>query len=121
LIPMYPDACVVTAAARGMAHLEVREASVARTAAWVKASATVPGREWHRVAAAVICSWFARSRAPEPVVHRIHVFLGYLWWSLELADAACCLLVVAVRSGSCARAGPLGSFTVFLPLAQDLL
>ncbi len=118
---MYLDACVVTAAARGMAHLAVREASVARTAAWVKVSATVPGREWHRVAAAVICSWFARSRAPEPVVHRIHVFLVFLWWSLELADAACCLLVVAVRSGSCARAGPLGSFTVFLPLAQDLL
>ncbi len=54
-------------------------------------------------------------------MHRIHVFPRCPRLSLVLADAACCLLVVAVRSGSHARARPLGSFLVDFPLVQELL
>ncbi len=78
----------------------------------------MPAGQWHLAAAAGFCSWVARLRAPEIAVHRIHVIPRCSRWSLVLADAACCLLVEAVRSGSHARARLLGFFLVDFPLAQ---
>ncbi len=80
----------------------------------------VPGREGRRAGMAFSCPAVAHSIAPGPTTHRIYVTPLVLRWSLGLADAVCCSLVVEVRSGPHARVGPLGFFLVFVALALSL-
>ncbi len=95
-------------------------AAVVATAAGAQ-YAHVPVGKRRSTAMVFSCPRFAHWIAPGTAVHRIHVFLCCLRWSLVLADAVCWWLVGEVRSSPHARAGLLGSFYVVFLFAQNLV